>query len=244
MTQHPLSDETLQALKAHLISVWPEEGCGYIKDGVFYPVANLAEDKEHAFEFPADLMLVEPDIIVHSHTVGYADKNPSHDARAPSHADLVGQLNTAVEWALCVTDGQTCEDPRFWGNPSNRPPLVGRDFIHNLQDCFSLAQDWYYAERGLVLPNVARTPFWNQEGENHIAEHYASFGFVEIPLSELQHGDALLYQVRSKVPNHIGIYVGDNRVLSHWAGRISQEEDFGTWARYIVTALRYQGDKQ
>ena len=230
--------QVLTDAKNHFISQWPNEGVGYVKNGEFFPLANLAVDKQHAFECSPAVMLEEPELLLHSHTIGYAQA--THDARSPSKRDLEGQIATDVEWGICVTDGQTCDDPIRWGNPNSRPPLIGRDFIYNVQDCLSLAQDWYYADRGIRLPNFARNTHWHQDGEDHIGQNFEAFGFAEIDVRDIQTGDALLYQVRSPVPNHIGIYVGEGKVLSHWYGRISQEENYGLWARYIVKALRYQ----
>jgi len=68
---------------------------------------------------------------------------------------------------------------------------------------------------------------------------YQEWGFEKIPMSELQHGDVLFYKVRSPVVNHIGVYLGDNKVISHWFGRVSCIEDFGKWAGYIQFAARY-----
>lgn len=209
-----------------------------MKDGEFFLVQNIAENKELSFEMPPEVMLAEPDMILHSHTVGHRVFEPGHNPKSPSAADLQGQLMTAVEWGIVVTDGQTCEPPVLWGNPERRPPLLGREFIYNAQDCFSLAQDWYYQEMGKVLPNFVRDPFWHEDGKNYIVEQFENYGFKQIDLAELQYGDALVYCIRSPIPRHIGIYLGNNQVISHWYNRVSAIESFGTWAKYIALALR------
>lgn len=232
----PFNAELLSSINEHMLKCYPEEGVGYVTDGIFYPVQNLAKDKVNTF---ACVFKEEADIWVHSHTVGHTVASPDYDPRSPSYEDLLGQKATGKEWALIVTDGVTCNPPLYWGNPRNRPPLIGRDFIFNIQDCFSLAQDYYFQEHGIILDTVPRTPFWNEEGENHIIENFERLGFEQVPLNKVQVGDALIYQVRSQVPNHIGIYYQPDKVLSHWYNRVSQVEDYGLWARYIVLALRY-----
>lgn len=239
----PLNEELLSKVNEYVKSKWPEEAIVFVDaDANLHFVENIAEDKLHTFKAePSALVELNPVLIIHSHTVGFeVITDFATDPRSPSKADLAGQIATDVEWCIIATDGENCDEPVYWGNPNNRPPLLGRDFLFNCQDCLSLAQDWYYQTLGIELPNKARDAFWNFEGENHIVSDFESFGFVQIPIEEAGYGDALIYQVRSDVPNHIGIHLGGNKVLSHWYGRVSAEEDYGTWARYISMALRHK----
>jgi cell wall-associated NlpC family hydrolase len=222
--------------KQYFISKWPEEAVGYIKDGEFYPLENIAADKQYEFEVDPAFLIEEPDALLHSHTTGITVQ--SHDPRSPSYQDLKYQIATDIEWGICVTDGQTCDDPLWWGNPNNRPPLLGREFIFNIQDCLCLCQDWFYQERGIVLPTEPRTPHWNEEGQNYMEDLYEQWGFERIELNTLTRGDVLFYKVRSPVVNHLGIYLGNNEVISHWYGRVSCIEGFGKWANYIQFAAR------
>ncbi len=224
--------------KEYFISKWPEEAVGYVKSGEFFPLENTATDKNHSFEVDPSFLIEEPELLLHSHTVGFEVQD--HDPRSPSFADLKGQIATDIEWGICVTDGQVCEDPLCWGNPKNRPPLLDREFIFNLQDCFTLLQDWFYQERGIELPNLERTAHWNEEGQDLLEGKFEEWGFERVELSELQEGDVLFYQVRSPVPNHLGIYLGNNEVLSHWVKNISCIESYGKWGRYIKFAARYK----
>lgn len=226
--------------KQYFIDCYPYEGVGYLKNGEFFPLENIAEDKLNTFEVNPSFLLQEPDVLLHSHITGIEETEL--DPRTPSFADLQGQIQTAIEWGICVTDGRTCEDPIFWGNPQNRPPLEGRDFIFNVQDCLCLCQDWFYQEHGVVLPTVPRHPLWHMEGENYMEELYESWGFQKVAPHEMQRGDVLFYRVRSPVINHLGIYLGNNEVLSHWFGRTSAIESFGTWASHIEFAARYIPD--
>ena len=224
--------------KSYFTSKWPEEAVGYVKGGEFFPLENVADDKKHSFEVDPKFMLEAPEVLLHSHTTGF--ELQSHDARAPSYLDLKGQIATDIEWGICVTDGETCDDPLYWGNPDHRPALLERDFVFNYADCFTLAQDWFYQEQGKFFPNLARDPHWNEDGEDYISELYTKWGFEKVDLAELQLGDVLFYQVRSPVVNHMAIYLGNNEVVGHWYGRVSCVEPFGTWARYIVFAARHK----
>ncbi|MGH6646207.1 C40 family peptidase [Aquabacterium sp.] len=221
----------------HFIKCWPNEGVGYLKDGQFFPLENIAEDPANSFEVDPSFLLEEPDALLHSHCTGVTKQ--IDDPHIPSYQDLLGQQHTAIEWGICVTDGEICEEPICWGNPNNRPPLLDRTFIFNVQDCLALMQDWYYQEHAIVLPTQPRTPHWYDEGQNYFEDLYQDWGFEKVSLDELQRGDLLFYQVRSPVVNHIGIYMGDNEVLSHWFGRVSCIEGVGKWASHIKFAARY-----
>lgn len=223
--------------KQYFISKWPEEAVGYLKGGEFFPLENTAEDKKHSFVVDPAFLINEPDVLLHSHTAGFEVQ--THDPRSPSATDLKYQIATGLEWGICVTDGETCDDPLYWGDPTHRPPLEGRDFIFNIQDCLSLCQDWFYQDRRLVLPNQPRDAHWNEEGSNYMEDLYEAWGFKQIDLADLQCGDVLFYQVRSPVVNHLGIYLGNNEVLSHWYGRTSCVESFGKWASHIKFAARH-----
>jgi hypothetical protein len=223
--------------KEHFNKCWPNEGVGYVKNGEFFPLENIADDPLRTFHVDSSFLLNEPDVLLHSHCRGVEVE--TSDPHSPSYEDLLGQINTGIEWGICVTDGVICEDPIYWGNPKNRPPLLGREFIYNAQDCFTLVQDYFFQERGVALPNLPRTPHWNEEGENYIARLHESWGFVQVPLAEALPGDVLVYQVLSQVPNHLGIYLGNNEVLSHWTRRVSCIESMGKWASHIVMCVRY-----
>jgi hypothetical protein len=221
----------------HFITCWPEEGVGYIKDDQFFPLENLAENKQLSFKVDPAFLLQQPDVLLHSHTTGHIVLDV--DPRSPSYEDLEGQIKTDIEWGICVTDGEVCEDPLYWGNPNRRPDLLEREFIFNLQDCYSLVQDWFFVEHGIELPNGPRTPFWNTEGDDHLTERFEAFGFSRVDVKELERGDVLFYKIRSQVPNHLGVYLGDGQVLSHFYGRVSCVESFGKWANYVDFAARF-----
>lgn len=221
----------------HMLSCYPKEGVGYFKDGVFYPLTNLSEDMD-TFEVDETVLLLEPDLLVHSHNV--KRYGPHQDPREPSFQDLLGQINTGVEWAIIPTDGQECSQPVRWGNPTSRPPLLDREFIHSVQDCLSLMQDAFYQKYGIILPSQPRTPDWWLQGHDYMTQLYQDWGFNRVELSELKEGDVLFYTVRSKVVNHLGMYVGDGQVLSHWYGRVSNIEPYARWARYVTFAARHK----
>lgn len=229
--------------KTYFISKWPNEAVGYLKQGEFFPLENLAVDQKHEFEVDPAFLLQEPDVLLHSHITGYELRNPNVDPRSPSFTDLKYQISTDIEWGICVTDGQTCDEPLCWGNYDHVPDLIGREFIFNLHDCLPLARDWLYQNRGIKIPFHAHESMWHEQGEDYIEQLYESWGFQQVQLDELQEGDVLFYQVRSLVVNHVGIYLGNNEVISHWYGRVSCVETFGKWGSHVKFAARYNTPK-
>jgi hypothetical protein len=222
----------------HFIACWPNEGVGYVKDGEFFPLVNLSTEQHH-FEVDPAFLLEEPDMLLHSHCVGRGI-NYEGDPRSPTFADLEGQIKTSIEWGICVTDGEVCEDPVCWGDPDHRPPLLEREFIHSVQDCLSLCQDWFYQERGIVLPNKPRDPYWASDGQNYMEDLHEQWGFKRLDaFTDLQPGDVLFYRVRTPVVNHLGIYLGNDEVISHWVNEVSCVQPLSRWRSHIEFAARY-----
>lgn len=228
----------------HFLDTYPNEGVGYLDSkGEFHPLENLSSDP-HAFALAPDTFIKHDiQVLLHSHCVkDLADLSiapdgteyESGDARCPSKTDLEQQLATAVEWGIVVTDGKDCLFTPTWGNPATRPGLEGREYIGNLNDCFTLVQD-YMHQKGIEIENLPRD-VWFEDAL--IDENFHKYGYRKIALRELEPDDLIAYAVRTSTPRHLGIYLGRNKVLSHWNQRLSAAEDFGRFSRYAVYGLR------
>ena len=76
-----------------------------------------------------------------------------------------------------------------------KPPLLGRQWVWGITDCWSLVRDWYKEEKGILnlldwdRPTTSRRIFNN----NPLFEKYAwRTGFRELrPEEKLQDGDVL-----------------------------------------------------
>ena len=227
-----------QDLVSHVTNQYPKEAAGYIKDGVFYPVDNIADEPEHNFKLPGSVMLQEPDAIVHSHCIPLEpiDWEPNE----PSLADQEGQLTTGVEWGIIPTDGENCSPIVWWGNPEHRPELLGRDFIHCAQDCLSLCRDYLYNEHRILVPSMPRRPDWWLRGENLMDEHYKEWGFVDVPREEARPGDVAFFAFRGNITNHLGIYMGDGLLMHHFYLKPSVIEPIGPYMKNFVRFARHQ----
>lgn len=225
----------------HILKCYPNEGGGIVtSDNIFHPIDNVSETPLTGFEFhPREIAGVDVKCILHSHP--YDQHNPPpDDPRTPSKTDLIGQINTGVEWAIVVTEGENVTQPTFWGDYKHRPPLMEREFIHSAQDCLAFMCDWQYREYGLELPMFPRNFDWFQEGEDHMEQQYEGWGFVDATHLPEAKGDVVFYRIQSKVVNHVGVITAPNRVAHQLFGRFPKSEPTAIWSKYIVKRIRHK----
>lgn len=229
-----MTPETQAAAVAHAEGEYPREACGLVVvvkgRERYWPCRNTAATpSEHFVLAPEDYAAAddagEVVMVVHSH--------PNAPAR-PSAADRVACEASELPWAIISVDGADgavrATEVLVFEPCGYRAPLVGRPFSHGVLDCYSLVRDWYGQEWGLALPDFARRDEWWNDGHSDLyMDHLAECGFHQVKLAEIQRGDLLLMQVRSRnlVPNHAGIWLGDGNMLHHMHGRLSSRDVFG-----------------
>jgi proteasome lid subunit RPN8/RPN11 len=233
-----------------VLECYPFEAVGFVVDGMFIPCRNMSWEPLDAFELrPADVAqyLDACDYLVHSHTVK-ACNYPRHqgiavDPRTPSKADMEGQLAMDKPWAVVSCDGVSVSEPVMWGDPHNRPPLSEREFVFNAQDCLSLTTDYLFQTHGIELPECPRDWDWAQRGERHIDQLWPEWGFIEVPISEAREGDLILFQMGTDYTNHMGIYLGGDKLLHHMLGRLSCVDSAARWHKFIHKIVRHRDIK-
>ena len=224
-----------------MLACWPDEGCGIVDtDNVFHACPNIHEAPRQSFRIDPKVWIKHKiKAIIHSHTY---DKRraPLDDPRIPSKADLQGQVATNVEWGIVVTEGENVTEPTWFGDYNHRPQLYEREFIHSAQDCLSFISDWYFQNYNVKLPACPREPDWFETGENFTSTNMESWGFETVNKADIQYGDLVMFQVRSDVPNHLGIYLGGDVVAHHLFGRLSSKDSLSKWGRYAVQFARFK----
>ena len=254
MTHH-LNKDAIKAAEAHAREVFPQESCGVIVDGRYIRCKNIADDPTLDFvmdpaEYKAALMKGKVEAVVHSHPNG---------PFFPSQADMQGQLDTDVPWAIIVLDDERiASEPTVWGGDTPIPPVIGRQFLHGVTDCYSLIRDFFrlgkdeLAKQGIPdwpfdpidMEDYARADEWWAGEDDLYVTQPPKWGFVEIKQHEIRAGDVFFVKIREerfKKFNHAGVYLGNNLIAHHLPGRLSRREPASLWGRQAGKWMRYVG---
>ncbi|MBJ2345587.1 MULTISPECIES: C40 family peptidase [Pseudomonas] len=245
------------AIEAHAIDEYPREACGLLvrvsRKEIYIPCRNIASTPNEHFRLaPEDYAAAEDRgeilAVVHSH--------PDYPA-TPSEADRVSCEASGLLWHILEVRKDDDDVVRAGNLVSFAPvgyqaPLIGRKFVHGVHDCLSIILDFYRREMGIDLGSYEREDGWWDKGGNLYLENLPAAGFEKVPAP--QHGDIVLMQIRSPVPNHAGIYLADGvlrsepehypapgSILHHLYNRDSKRDVYGGyWSEVTVSYWRYQ----
>jgi proteasome lid subunit RPN8/RPN11 len=244
-----MNETTRAAILAHAEKDYPRESCGLIVNARgherYLPCGNVALSDEHFALDPRDCFEAEDrhDVlaVVHSH--------PDAPAFLPSEADRiidrVGCERSGLPWVIVGWPGADMLTITPEGYVA---PLLGRQFVYGVLDCYTLMQDWYRQELKIDVPKPPREadrPDWWKRGPNGEPPHdlylegfeAAGFSLVE----HLERGDVILIQLQADVANHCAIYLGDQVILHHVWGRLSCREVYGGyWMKNTRAIVRHR----
>ena len=228
-----ISDKILQEISDHADEENPRECCGLIvvKKGrkKYVKCRNTAEGRHDFAIHTEDYANAEDSgkviMVVHSH--------PQTNAR-PSESDLIGCEKSGIEWLIIA--GLT-KDVHTFKPTGYKQPLVGRNFKHNVSDCYNYIIDYYDQILNISLPDFERAENWWLSGENLYLTGFQSAGFSEVDIKDLKKHDVILMKVSSPVPNHGAIYVGDGRIEHHQSSRLSSRDIYGGWYQRNTTHI-------
>ena len=222
-----MNDDTRAAALAHARAEHPREACGLVAivkgRERYFPCHNRAADASEMFILDPDDYAATEDTgqiteVFHSHP---------YSAATASEADRVGCEKSGLPWSICNPDLNTWDYIEPCGF---RAPLVGREWVWGLTDCWALVRDWYTEngipirdwERPIDPRDFERAPFfddcWQEAGFTRITED-----------DDLRRGDAVLLSLNSPGLDHVGVYVGDQLLLHHLRGRLSSCDLYGGW---------------
>lgn len=234
-----MNPASLQAFRAHALAEHPKEACGLLVavDGKEKYVAcrNTAKTPHEQFALSADDYLAA-DLagkilaVCHSHPNG---------AAVFSVADRSACEASALPWYVLSTPG--CSLARV--EPCGfKAPLLGREFVHGIHDCYGLVRDYYDQELAVTLPDFPRDDKWWEAGGNLYLENYMKAGFQVV--SDLKQHDVILMQLRAKVVNHSAVYLGNGTIVQHVFGHLSHRTVYGGfWTKHTKMVVRHESQR-
>ena len=242
------STELKAQILAHAREDMSRECCGLIINAGgkarYFPCKNVAPV---APELELEQFVMDPRDYVEAKKAGdiltIVHSHPMHPPR-PSDADKVECERSKLPWY--IVNPRTAEDHYF--EPSGYvQPILGRQFVYGVFDCYTLIRDWYRQERDIELPYFESEFNWwkkpkGEPGWNMYRDNFASAGFVEISRDRVQEGDLLFMRHMTDRDNHAAIWLADGRILHHALNRLSCREVYDSYWRHMTTgAFHYVG---
>lgn len=242
-----------QVIKASAIEEFPNEACGIItkKGKKMHAVKckNVSDSPESRFVIATEEYRSFVDStgvygIWHTHV---NDAKPN----TASATDVAACNATGVDWIIIDVDGEDESNLKFGEFFFITPKLkedesyIGRNYIYGVRDCFTLAVDYYKREfnvdisfRAIGYPEITD---WQYRDISMLMDNYKEAGFVKLLNEEAKVGDLFLIQMSTSIPDHIAIYIGNDRILHHCYGRLSNVDIYGGgyWQKHTACHLRW-----
>lgn len=244
-----LTDQLKDDILLHAKDCYPRECCGLVVNQSYIPCNNIADKSSEFMIDPLDLVKAEKQgaiqAIVHSHPNGSAK---------PSVVDRLQMQLHDVPWIIAALPDIdiAIHEPQPY-----QAPLIGRDYIHGVLDCFAICRDYYQRELGIAIDDFERADRWWESADSAdlYMDNYLSQGFK--PVNTLQRHDVILCRVQpTNFVNHALIYlgndgnltseptepiIGEHLILHHPYKRTSRREIYGNlWRERTAIILRHE----
>lgn len=222
-----ITEELKQILIDTAKKEFPKEMCGVLIENngniEFKQCENLSKEPTELFEIDSSVLIdFNVVAIVHSHTNG---------RNYLSKYDMRNQRVTDLKWVLVCGD-EVIEYRSI-------EPLLGRPFEFNKQDCYNLFRDCYMLAGSDHLPEFEYPDNWYEQGMNLYIDRLPEYGFKKVDNIEI--GDVLLFQIGSDIPNHAGVYIGEQLFIHHSIERLSKRDMLGGyWLKNLHSIWRFK----
>ena len=225
----------LHEIEEHFHNEYPKEACGVLAivkgKKKWFPCKNVAENDDDFIMCSIDYFRIKSkyDIvgIVHSHPDA---------SNEPSIADVNNCNAIGIPYYIFSY-------PKMELNiiePDKKQyPLIGREYKFGIQDCFEGMRD-YLSSKNIVIP--PRAPFeddwWKKKLNYFCSDIIQKWNHKEV--KEPQENDVLIFTVEADVPNHCGVYIGNDCFFHHAVNRLScREHLYPFWIKYLTGVYRY-----
>tara|TARA_R100000234_G_scaffold108770_1_gene80341 strand:+ start:3540 stop:4241 length:702 start_codon:yes stop_codon:yes gene_type:complete len=189
----------------------------------YYPCRNLSMTSYQCFILDPEDYIAASNVgeiiaIIHSHPI---------TPPIPSQADKVSCENSNLPWHIVNPKTEQwgyCEPCGY------QAPILGRQWVWGITDCWSLVRDWYKEEKNIVLRDWERPPTPEDFLKDPMFERCAwRTGFRQLRTDEkLINGDLLFMSILGNGLNHVAIFL-DGDVLHHLTDRLSCIEPYSEW---------------
>ena len=189
----------------------------------YYPCRNLSMTSYQCFILDPEDYIAASNVgeiiaIIHSHPT---------TSPIPSQADKISCENSNLPWHIVNPKTE------HWGycEPCGyQAPILGRQWVWGITDCWSLVRDWYKEEKNIILRDWERPLTPEDFLKDPMFEKCAlSTGFRELRNDEkLENGDVILMSILGNGLNHVAIFL-DGDVLHHLTDRLSCIEPYSQW---------------
>ena len=238
-----------EAILNHAATCYPCESCGVIVNRTYIECENIADSDNEFVINPRDIVRAERlgriEAIVHSHPDGSTKPSTFDRLQMPLHE---------LPWVI-VSYPEI--DIKVHKAKAYTAPLINREYIHGVLDCFSIVRDYYARELDIDIDNFERKDLWWEDAANAdlYVDNFSSQGFVQV--DNLQRHDVILCRVQPTAHvNHALIYlcddgqllsettetvIGDHLVLHHPYRRRSRREIYGNvWQERSAIIVRHK----
>jgi len=227
----------IEEIKKHFEEEYPREGCGVIAivkgKKRWFPCENVAPDEDNFILSSSDYLNIKrrADIfaIVHSHP-NASNEASQHDIDSCNALGIPYYIFSYPEMDLNIVE------------PIKKAyPLIGREYKFGVKDCFEAMRDYLESKNISIPPRILfEDNWWDRDLNYFCPEVIEKWGGKEIPLSDMKPNDVLIFKIRNTVPDHCGVYLGNDVFFHHAENRLSCRENlYPFWAEHIVGAYRY-----
>lgn len=230
-------EQFLPDIQKHFSDNYPYEACGVlaIKKGTlsWIPCTNVAEEAESFIIDSTEYL----NIYKTSDIIGIVHNHPDGTSEA-SEGDINNCNSLGIPYYIFSYPDM---DLNILQPEKNFTELYGREYQFGVYDCFEATRDYLESQGIQIPPRIPWEDDWfNKDLDYFRPEIVEKWGGKEVDISDIQKNDVITFQVKAEVPNHCGVYLGNDIFYHHAVDRLSCRENlYPFWVQFIDRVYRY-----